>query len=50
MIQDMLACALPEPDFAQVRGGFEVVFRKAEAVLKTLNERQRQAWNYLIGK
>lgn len=47
MIQDMLAYALPEPDFAQVRGGFEVVFRNAEAVLKTLNERQRQAWNYL---
>jgi ATP-dependent DNA helicase RecG len=34
MIQDMLAYALPEPDFAQVRGGFEVVFRNAEAFLR----------------
>ncbi len=47
MIQDTLAYDLPEPDFVQVRGGFEVVFRKAEAILKTLNERQKQAWKYL---
>jgi len=47
IIQDTLAHGLPEPEFRQVHGGFEVVFRKAEAFLESLNDRQRKAWDYV---
>lgn len=50
IVQDTLAHGLPEPEFRQVHGGFEVVFRKAEAFLESLNDRQRRAWEYLREK
>lgn len=47
MIQDTLAHGLPEPEFLQSGGGFTIVFRKAEAFLESLNDRQKRAWDYL---
>jgi ATP-dependent DNA helicase RecG len=49
IIKDTLAHNLPEPEFNSTSGGFEVVFRKAEAFLEGLNERQKKAWEYLRG-
>lgn len=50
MIQDTLAHGLPEPELKETTGGFEVVFRKAEAFLESLNDRQKKAWDYLREK
>lgn len=47
IIQDTLTHGLPEPEFSESAGGFWVVFRKAEAFLESLNERQKKAWDYL---
>jgi ATP-dependent DNA helicase RecG len=47
IVSDTLAHGLPEPEFKEATGGFEVVFRKAEAFLEDLNERQKKAWDYL---
>ncbi len=50
MIRETLAHGLPEPEFLQSAGDFVVVFRKAEALLESLNERQERAWEYLREK
>jgi ATP-dependent DNA helicase RecG len=50
IIWDTVAHGLPEPEFNEISGGFEVVFRKAEAVFEELNERQKKAWEYLREK
>ncbi|NUO81525.1 putative DNA binding domain-containing protein [candidate division KSB1 bacterium] len=47
IIKATLAHGLPEPEFLQRDGGLKVVFKKAEAFLAGLNERQRKAWGYL---
>lgn len=47
MIQATLSYGLPELEFIQINNGFEVIFRKVEALLGGLNERQKQAWEYL---
>jgi len=47
IIQETHAHGLPEPEFSSNSGGFQVVFKKAEAFLASLNERQRKAWEYL---
>ncbi len=47
MVEDTLAHGLPEPEFSESAGGFWVTFRKAEAFLESLNERQKKAWEYL---
>ncbi|NUM77427.1 hypothetical protein HUU40_23960 [candidate division KSB1 bacterium] len=39
---------MPEPEFSLRDGGLLVVFKKAEAFLASLNERQRKAWEYLM--
>jgi len=50
IVSDTLAHGLPEPEFSESAGGFWVVFRKAEAFLESLNERQKKAWDYLREK
>jgi len=50
IIADTLSHGLPEPEFNETSGGFEVVFRKAEAIAVGLNERQKKAWAYLREK
>lgn len=50
IINDTLSHGLPEPEFSEASGGFEVVFRKAEAIVEGLNERQKKAWAYLREK
>jgi ATP-dependent DNA helicase RecG len=50
IIADTLSHGLPEPEFNETGGGFEVVFRKAEAIVEVLNERQKKAWEYLREK
>lgn len=50
MIEETLAHGLPEPEFLQSGGGFAVIFKKAEAFLESLNERQKKAWAYLREK
>ncbi|MDZ7292754.1 MAG: helix-turn-helix domain-containing protein [candidate division KSB1 bacterium] len=50
IVRDTIAHGLPEPEFKQSSGGFEIVFRKAEAFLESLNERQKKAWEYLRDK
>jgi ATP-dependent DNA helicase RecG len=47
MVHATVSCGLPEPEFMQIHDGFEVIFRKLEALLDDLNERQKQAWTYL---
>ncbi len=47
IIKETLAHGLPEPEFSLRDGGLLVVFKKAEAFLASLNERQRKAWGYL---
>ncbi len=47
IIKETLAHGLPEPEFSLRDGGVLVVFKKAEAFLASLNERQRKAWGYL---
>ena len=47
IISDTVEYGLPEPEFSETGGGFEVVFRKAEAIVEGLNERQKKAWEYL---
>jgi len=50
IIADTVKHGLPEPEFSETSGGFQVVFRKAEAIVEGLNERQKKAWEYLREK
>ena len=50
IVEDVIAQGLPEPEFNETRGGFEVVFRKAEALLEEFNKRQKEVWVYLREK
>lgn len=47
IVKETLAHGLPEPEFSLRDGGLLVVFKKADAFLANLNERQRKAWEYL---
>lgn len=50
VVKETLAHGMPEPEFSLRDGGLLVVFKKAEAFLASLNERQRKAWEYLRAK
>ncbi len=50
IIKETLAHGLPEPEFLLHNGGLQVVFKKAEAFLENLNERQKKAWGYFREK
>jgi ATP-dependent DNA helicase RecG len=50
IVEDAIAQGLPEPEFNETSGGFEVVFRKAEALLEEFNKRQKEVWGYLREK
>ncbi|MCK6558454.1 hypothetical protein L6R21_04575 [bacterium] len=42
IVKETLAHGLPEPEFSLCDGGLLAVFKKAEALLVSLNERQRK--------